>query len=279
MIDEDEQSWENKHQENAIIDSSVASKKKIYQNDERIPFNISIKHANNDGSASKVLSIRGDTLGRKWLQRYDELISFKKEFRHCRVSQHQIQNKELYVWVVKQRHEYRRKCEGKPSAISEDRIAALEKIGFDWSKGSSYRWDQRFSELVEFKQRHGHCRVLRGDEKTKQLGKWVDSQRQEYRKKCEGKRSYMTAARIKALEHLGFDWAKDVHATWQHRYNQLRIFKQKFGHCSVTASDTESKQLSNWVRAQRHQYRKKCEGKPSALTAERIIALKKIDFH
>jgi Helicase associated domain len=72
------------------------------------------------------------------------------------------------------------------------------------------------------------------------LGIWVNKQRME--KKCFdlGQKAGMTSFRVKLLESVGFVWAKKKgeHA-WQERYNELVVYRQKNGNCtlrSVTSS-------------------------------------------
>ena len=49
----------------------------------------------------------------------------------------------------------------KPSQITAERVARLEKIGFEWRPGKhdDRKWELRFEELEDFKDTHGHCRV------------------------------------------------------------------------------------------------------------------------
>ena len=38
------------------------------------------------------------------------------------------------------------------------------------------------------------------------LGRWVSTQRAEYKKDCEGKKSSMTAEKIRRVDSIGFAW-------------------------------------------------------------------------
>jgi len=73
-------------------------------------------------------------------------------------------------------------------------------------KNGQVSWQQRLDELVEFKDKFGHCYVPQEYEANKQLGTWVKKQRQEYKKLKEGKKSQMTKERIEMLTNVGFDW-------------------------------------------------------------------------
>jgi hypothetical protein len=65
------------------------------------------------------------------------------------------------------------------------RVQALESLGFEWDIFSA-AWDDRLSELADYRGIHGRCNVpTRCGESTK-LGKWVSRQRHQYRLHLEG---------------------------------------------------------------------------------------------
>jgi hypothetical protein len=69
-------------------------------------------------------------------------------------------------------------------------------------------WEDRLSELADYRKIYGHCNVPRpksSSENTK-LFHWVTTQRSQYSLHVKGKKSPMTTLRIHALESLGFKW-------------------------------------------------------------------------
>ena len=66
-------------------------------------------------------------------------------------------NKPLSTLFVTQRHQYMLLCKGKPSLLTADRIAILEKIGFGWNWFYHSQWDIRYDEHIAFKQENGCC--------------------------------------------------------------------------------------------------------------------------
>jgi hypothetical protein len=58
------------------------------------------------------------------------------------------------------------------------------------------------SELVDYRQIHGHCNVPRNGKNTN-LSCWVKKQRANYKLHLVGKKSPMTPFRIQKLESLG----------------------------------------------------------------------------
>ncbi|OEU23618.1 hypothetical protein FRACYDRAFT_155506, partial [Fragilariopsis cylindrus CCMP1102] len=64
----------------------------------------------------------------------------------------------------------------------------------------------RLTQLADYKQKNGDCNVPCTSKEYKSLGQWVSYQRTEYKRCKEGKKSFMTKVRIRALEKLGFKW-------------------------------------------------------------------------
>ena len=76
----------------------------------------------------------------------------------------------------------------------------LSEVGFVWRvNGNS--WDDRYYQLVEYKNEHGNCRVPRSN---KALGVWVANQR--LRLGSEGEKTPLAEERIKKLNEVGFVW-------------------------------------------------------------------------
>lgn len=111
----------------------------------------------------------------EWLQRLDELRRFKRVTGHCSVPMKYPSNPGLARWVHTQRM---RRRNGKMSA---GRARQLEKLGFIFEGRS--QWEQRFLELVRFKDRVGHCSPCQIGP-NRRLGVWVAVQRVKYRKEA-----------------------------------------------------------------------------------------------
>ena len=142
-----------------------------------------------------------------WSVRFQQLCEFKAQFGHCLVPQQYAANPKLGKWVHRQRHNYRLHQEGKPSPITAECIRELESIGFDWGS-SQTDWSVRFQQLCEFKEQFGHYLVPKQYAGNPKLRHWVSTQRKSYRLHQEGKPGAMTAARIRALDAVAFDWGR-----------------------------------------------------------------------
>jgi hypothetical protein len=65
---------------------------------------------------------------------------------------------------------------------------------------------------------------------------------------------------------------------WMERYKRLVQFYTKHGHCNVSYGFDEDSCLGQWVKRQRHQYKRKVLGKRSNLTDDRIALLESLGF-
>jgi len=219
-----------------------------------------------------------------WSVRIQQLCEYKVQFGHYLVPEQYAANPKLGHWVMTQRTQYRLHQEGKPSRMTEDRIRELESIGFDWGTSKTdvaSIWSVRIQEIREFKEQFGHCLVPVKYSANPKLRNWVSTQRQSYRSHQEGKPTPMTEDRIRELESIGFDWrtSKTAWASiWNMRFQQLSEFKEQFGHCLVPVKYVAHPKLGRWVSRQRTGNRKKRDGKPSPMTAERVRALDGIGF-
>lgn len=66
---------------------------------------------------------------------------------------------------------------------------------------------------------------------------------------------------------------------WRERFEELRQFHQRYGHCLVPHNFVNNFQLAQWVKRQRYQYKLKHKmGRHSTLTDEREVLLQGIGF-
>jgi hypothetical protein len=140
-----------------------------------------------------------------WTERFEELLEFRSRIGHCLVPNNFPVNPPLAQWVKRQRYQYKLKQQSKRSTMSDERVQALEEIGFVWDSHSAC-WDEKLEELLQYREVHGHCNVPSRFAENRQMAVWVKRQRRQYKFYCEGKPSSMTEERIAILEGLGFQW-------------------------------------------------------------------------
>ena len=139
------------------------------------------------------------------------------------------------------------------------------------------RWAESFAELSVFRKKQGNCQVPHSYPTSPALARWVKRQRYQYKLKKDGNISTMTDERVEQLETIGFVW--DSHSSaWVERFNELRTFREKVGHCNVPSHYAECPPLATWVKCQRRQYKLFWQGKTSNINLHRIKQLDDIGF-
>jgi hypothetical protein len=221
------------------------------------------------------LGFEWELWGTAWEDRLSELADYCKIHGHCNVPQRYSENTKLAKWVTAQRSNYRLHRDGKTSPMTTFRIQELECLGFEWdSHGAA--WEDRLSELADYRIFQGHCNVPCSYSDNSTLVKWIGRQRAQYRLHLEGKRSQMTTFRIQELESLGFEWTVSA---WEDHLSELADYSKIYGHCNVPHNYSENPKLARWVQTQRKQYKLHLEGKTSPMmTLSRIQELESLGF-
>jgi hypothetical protein len=154
------------------------------------------------------LGFEWDSYGAAWEDRLSELADFCKIHGHCNVPKVYSGNPRLGRWVGNQRNNYRLHLDGKASPMNDFRIQELESVGLEWEVGVS--WEDRLSELADFRNKYGHCNATKNYSGSVKLGRWVGNQRTHYKALLEGKKTILTTFRVQQLESLGFEWMSSV---------------------------------------------------------------------
>ena len=127
-------------------------------------------------------------------------------------------------------------------------------------------WDERYQELVDYRNANGHVNV----HWNTSLGKWVVKQRVEYWKMQKGEKSIMTDERATKLGMvLDITTKPRERKPWNERYQELVDYRNANGHVNVHWNTT----LGVWARNQRVEYRKMQKGEKSIMTDERATKL------
>jgi hypothetical protein len=104
-----------------------------------------------------------------------ELVKYKEKNGHCNVP---TKNGSLGEWISHQRSLFKSK------KLKADRYEKLVGIGFAFEgvkkEPDNVKWNERYMELVKYKQKNGHCNV---PFKNGSLGGWVKTQRTLFRSK------------------------------------------------------------------------------------------------
>jgi hypothetical protein len=116
---------------------------------------------------------------KKWEDRYAELVNYKSECGQracCNVPMTSKSHKQLAGWVRTHRWHYKEK------KLLPEKIDKLKEIGFVWVMADR-SWEDRYTELVNYKREHGDCNVPINSKSYKQLASWVRTQRKQCKEK------------------------------------------------------------------------------------------------
>lgn len=151
-----------------------------------------------------------------------------------------------------------------------------ESAPIRFRKYQTSQWDDRFQELLLFRQEHGHLLVPHSYPPNQKLAQWVKRQRHQSKRKKMGHHSTLTNEREEQLLDVGFIF--DSHrAVWYARFETLKAFSLANGHCGIP-SKFDDGSLNVWIKHQRRQYLLFKKGDKSTMTDERIAALDSIGF-
>jgi len=210
-----------------------------------------------------------------WMDRFQELVQYHKTHGNINVPKGQGYSK-LAEWLVKQRAQYKRFKEQRPSNISHERIHMLEELGMEWGAFDSL-WMTRYQGLVEYHRQQGHCHVPSNDAQNPELARWCDTQRKQWKLFQQGKPSSLSPDRVQLLQQIGFDW-EPLESLWLDSLRQLEEYQSEHGDCNVPKKYEPNPELGRWIDKQRQQYKLFQEGKHSHMTTRRIGMLEGLGF-
>lgn len=223
-----------------------------------------IKQLEEVGVEFNMISLDGDrdVHADLWNIRFEELELFKEKTGNCNVPGGWVENKALATWVKTQRFNFRNE------KLTSERIELLDGIGFQFdAPKSTSNWDDRYTQLIEYKRSHGTVEISKDNDELKQLRNWSRNQIAKARK------GTLDESKIQLLVDAGLDLSiKNTPAKWGERYNELLEFHRKNGHCDVPQLYGGVTGLGKWVNRQRQTY---ANGK---LISDKVQLLDDINF-
>jgi len=204
-------------------------------------------------------------------------------------------NVELFTWTNAQKRELLHHFQNKPTALSNEQLSKLKKIGYGPGRpgivrltgiidtiAAETKWNAMLEELRAYKERNDGSMVFpeainsASPKPLRDLKYWVMEQRREHRRLSHGEPSNLTARRLQLLTELGFDLRPQAEKiSWEQRLEQLRQFVEKHGHCRPPNKHPE---LGWFVSKIRTKYRERQEGKTNSLTDKQVRELSALGF-
>ena len=212
-------------------------------------------------------------------QRVDELRAYSEKLGHVNIKG--SQDKSLYGFCSNMRQARNNPGKSNNMTLTDERIASLDALGFDWAvndqrvgeKRKSFK--QRVEDLREYKGKHGHINVKKSEDKS--LYDFCKGIRYARNNPCKST-TVINEDRIASLDALGFDWLVKEHAakkSFAQRIDDLQAYKEKHGHIRVKQSDDKS--LYEFCRNIRRA-RNNPEKSNSAINEECIASLDALGF-
>ncbi|MDB2640549.1 helicase associated domain-containing protein, partial [Akkermansiaceae bacterium] len=190
-----------------------------------------------------------------WENNFQRLVAYKREYGDCLVPRESKANKQLGIWVGKQRsHRHQ---------LDDKQIKRLDELGFVWEI-KQHRWELQFESLTAYQKKHGDCLVPIRRKSDKQLAYWVGKQRSH--------RHQLDDKQIKRLDELGFVWNVDEYE-WELQFNKMVAYKKEHGDCLVPRKYKQDQKFSSWVAQQRY------ANKKGKLNSQRKKLLEELNFN
>lgn len=204
----------------------------------------------------KRLKSRAQKWNQQWNRKYQRLKKFADQNGHCRVRT--VDDPQLADFVQYQRKLFRRLLAGQSTTLTEDRIEALEEIGFEWGQNHDIRWRDRIRDFEAFQKIYGTAHVPQKFAENEELGRWVMNQRSHYTLREKGRYSALRKDRIAQLEELNIVWnyrQEEASKYWRAMLNWAKTYQLEQGHLNISMSDTAHTRLRYWLNNQRVLYK------------------------
>lgn len=99
--------------------------------------------------------------------------------------------------------------ENKKTTMTIWKLKALDEIGFDWgTRKGQHSWDSKYNDLCEYKKLNHNEDPPTKYPSNPALGRWVSTQRAQYKEYRAGKKTLLTKKRVQMLNSVGFSWTK-----------------------------------------------------------------------
>lgn len=186
------------------------------------------------------LGVEWDPQSRDWNEMFHLLTEYQQREGNCLVPRNYKEDgKNLWMWLRLQRSEQ------KKGRLSVDRCEALEDLGVICDTNTA-KWDHLHSLLVQYQERHGHCRVpVTHKEDGANLGTWLQTQRKNWRA------GTLDPSKHERLEKAGVVWSLSAHK-WDEVFALLVAYKEHEGDCMVPQKHKEDgTNLGAWLYQQR----------------------------
>jgi hypothetical protein len=193
------------------------------------------------------------TYDSKWLVNLENLKAFKHKYNTTKISSGPAGIRDtlasILKWAQTQRHGYNAFNANKTSDINQERIDLLDSIDFAWSlhnKTLHEQWMNNYFKLYWYHSQHNTTNVTLSSGYRSEFLNWISIQKTKYQ---SGK---LDQGKIDLMNELDFDWEPDPSATWEELFEELLLYKGKFG--STLINRNINLELGRWTAEMRKLY-------------------------
>jgi len=151
-----------------------------------------------------------------------------------------------------------------PITIIDETLDIQELLRLIESKLTT-SWDVMYDDLINFKSTHGHLEIPKRLDVENNLGYWVQTQRQMYKK------GRLSKERIDKLNKIGFIW-DTFEASWEEKFQELKNYIKQNNHMRFSKALVKESGLPNWCFDQKKKHKK------GTLSQEKYDKLNSIGF-
>lgn len=142
--------------------------------------------------------------------------------------------------------------------LTEDRIAALDRLGMIWSV-PDYIWEENYAEAMDFYRHNGHLNIPVDyiSSKGLKIGMWIMNQRAIRAGKIQS--GTLTEDKIERLNTIGMAWKGKAEQAWDRGYLASVVYHQTYGHLNVPTGYVapDGYKLGVWIADRRQNGRAK----------------------
>jgi hypothetical protein len=187
----------------------------------------------------EALNFRWNPVQERWDEMYGKLKQYHFEHGNCLVKS--SFDNELASFVLKNRKAL------KNGELSEERKKLLKEIDFELD-GLMAKWELRYAQLLEYKEKYGDCNVSQGYKENSKLATWVTLQIKKFNKKILGE------YHLRKLTEAGFDFECKLLSKRIDTYlYQLSQYKKQHGNINIPATWNET--IYGWLSKERRKYK------------------------
>ena len=208
-----------------------------------------------------------------WEQNYSAAVRYHRVHGHLNVPADYVDEDgiRLGTWLKSVRS--CRKGKNRRAELTAEQIARLDVLGMNWEGKHNAAWETGYAEACKYRQKYGDLNVPPSyvAESGIRLGRWIRSQRENYR-------TTLGDSRKQKLDALGMIWQPED--PWNAKFRLVQQYYEANGHTNMPADYVVD---GVWLRRWLSEQKARLNGKPTgrsktvkALTPEQIHSLSKV---